>query len=344
MTAILLVHSPFVGPGSLEPLAEVLRAKGHEAFCPDVRNAQVWSEFAAKAVAASNDAGFVPTLVVGHSGAGAAIPAIGAALGAQGLIFLDAILPPENGTWAPVEPFRTRLVNMADADGMLPPWNTWWNPNMMRRLVPDEALRGRIEGECVPVQLDLYLSGSVQPEGWSSPKSCVYIRLSNAYTDETNEAEARGWSVTRLDGSHLDAATRPVETANLIEASMSTTRVPVGDLVSLRKRGGVTVPRNAPKVLIVAPHDAGPFAVINECVHQGAELLAGYVSATAGSPWIECPLHMWRYSLTSGVRLIRDEPSTDPLDRITTYPCVVDRSGMIWIEVPTPSSPTTTGW
>jgi nitrite reductase/ring-hydroxylating ferredoxin subunit len=83
--------------------------------------------------------------------------------------------------------------------------------------------------------------------------------------------------------------------------------------------------------LVVAPPDSAVFAVINTCPHQGAELLAGFVGATDGRPWIECPLHSWRFDLVTGRHLIRGEPSEDPRDCLNTVPCDVDDAGVVWL-------------
>ena len=332
MTAILLVHSPLVGPATLRPLAEALEEHGFSTLLPDVRGASSWRAFGELAVSSAQAGGFAPAVVLGHSGAGAMVPAIACALGAGRSVFVDAVLPPESGNWAPTGLIRTRLDTMAGPNRVLPPWHEWWNPNMMRRLVPDAPLRTLIESECRPVSLDLYDSPAPQPDDWSSPESCVYIQLSTAYTDDAADAGGRAWPVLVRDGHHLDSATCPSPVAELIVRALAVRRVRVGEIGALRRRGGVTVPRNAPGLLVVAPAESAPYAVINECAHQGAELLAGYVSATGGVPWIECPLHMWRYDLATGRRLIRDEFSTDPRDCLRTFPCEVDRSGMIWVE------------
>jgi nitrite reductase/ring-hydroxylating ferredoxin subunit len=332
----LLVHSPLVGPTTMSLLADELTARGFNVFCPDLRGASTWTEFAERAAApvsvmpGGGDADFV----VAHSGAGAALPAIGMAVRATRLLFVDSVLPPVTGLWKHAEPVRSRLETMAGADRVLPPWNTWWNPNVVRRLVPDAGLRAAIEAECGPVPMAIYDSDALQPAGWSSPKSSVYIQLSSAYVDESGEARQRGWNVIESNGQHLDTAARPALVADLIAAALATTRVCVGGIESLRMRGGVTVPRNASKLLVIAPPGAGPFAIANECAHLGGELVAGYVSETGSAPWIECPLHAWRFDLATGKRLIRDEPSTDPLDRVPTIPCAVDREGMIWVEIP----------
>lgn len=335
-TSFLLLHSPLVGPSTLRPLAITLQARGYETLCPDLQGHSTWAEITRAAVSATVGDGFQANVVVGHSGAGVIMANVARALDVQQLRFVDAVLPPDEGEWYPSVRIRSSLASLANADGILPPWNTWWNPNMMRRLVPDDDLRSIIEFECQPTPLSLYDNPALQPQGWSSPESCVYIRLSGAYSEEANDARHRGWMVLERSGNHLDAAADPGGVADLIERSLKTTRIRVGDLDSLRRRGGVTVPRNAPSVLVIAPPNDAPFAVENQCAHQGAELLAGYVSATDGAPWIECPLHSWRFDLATGLRLIRGEPSTDPQDVIATFPVAVDTYGVIWVEVPAP--------
>ena len=334
VSRFLLVHSPLVGPSTLTPLAAALGARGNSVITPDLRGAATWTAFVERAVGSARSNGFQPEVVVAHSGAGAVLPAIASEVGATRLLFIDSVLPPESGTWTPSDLMRSRLNTMAGADRFLPAWHEWWNPNMMRRLVSNETLRTAIESECRQVSLDFYDSEAAQPDGWSSPESSVYIQLSGAYADEATEARNRAWPVLMCDGSHLDTATQPDRVVDLVVQAVGTHPVRVGDLESLRRRGGVTVPRSASKLLVVAPPDSGPFAIINECAHQGAELLAGYVSATSGRPWIECPLHSWRFDLVSGQRLIRDEVSVDPLDCVRTFPCAVDRQGMIWVEPP----------
>jgi nitrite reductase/ring-hydroxylating ferredoxin subunit len=334
VTAILLLHSPLVGPTSLQPLADALVSRGHVAIVPDVRGASTWEALASAAVSEAQALGVAPDAVMGHSGAGAVLPIVGAALGARRIVFIDAVVPPESGNWTQTDVMRSRLNTMAGADRLLPVWPDWWNPNMMRRLVPDDSLRSAIALECRPVSLDLYDSEAAQPDGWSSAESCVYIQLSSAYIDEASEAQARAWPVFSNEGHHLDTATRPELVADLVEQALVARRVRVGDIDSLRRRGGVTVPRSAPSLLVVAPADSGPYAVINECAHQGAELLAGYVSTSAGRTWIECPLHSWRFDLATGERLIRNEVSPDPMDCLRTFACDVDRHGMIWVDTP----------
>lgn len=118
----------------------------------------------------------------------------------------------------------------------------------------------------------------------------------------------------------------------------ATRPVRVGEHSIVLARGGTTVVRTsddpAVNVLVVATADGEAFAVENTCPHQGSSLVAGYVSATAGNAWIECPLHAWRFDLDSGSRLVRGSPSLQEQDCLRTYRCGVDELGVIWVDVP----------
>lgn len=112
------------------------------------------------------------------------------------------------------------------------------------------------------------------------------------------------------------------------------TWVRAGMLDAIRRRGGVATVDDG-RILVVAPPDGGPFAVANRCPHQGSDLVAGFVSATDGRPWIECPLHSWRFDLLTGRFLVRGVPSASPFDAIETHTCSVDDDGVVWVRRPT---------
>src|SRR4051812_4506928 len=110
ITAVL-VHSPFLGPASLRPLADALAAHGHPAeellagssidvvlldLRPSVVSAPVHQVLVgafADAVGEEELAGQV--VLIGHSGAGPLLPAFADALEdtVTGLVFLEAGLP-----------------------------------------------------------------------------------------------------------------------------------------------------------------------------------------------------------------------------------------------------------
>src|SRR6478672_5599041 len=112
-TAFGLIHSPLVGPLTWGPVAEALAARGARAVVPDLRaptaGPPYWAAHAAAAAARLAEAP-EPLFLVGHSGAGALLPAIRQALGrpVAGYIFVDAD-PPQDG--------RSRLARFGDPAG-----------------------------------------------------------------------------------------------------------------------------------------------------------------------------------------------------------------------------------
>jgi nitrite reductase/ring-hydroxylating ferredoxin subunit len=180
----------------------------------------------------------------------------------------------------------------------------------------------------------------VDPSGWTAPPRCAYVQLDPERAAAAAEADARAWSVERVGpgagGLPNAPAVSAVGLAIVIDTVLRRIRVRAGQLATIRGHAGVAVvtgPHH--RALVVVPSTGPPRAVALHCPHQGAELTAGYVHATGGRPWIECPLHSWRFDLETGARLVRDEPSSEPWDRIATYPCAVDRSATVWVEFTT---------
>ena len=84
-------------------MAQALRSKGHQAIVPNLVAAAETGDpglFARAAVEAADSV--EPTVVVGHSGAGAALPLIAAGLSVKPyqLTFVDAGVPPCEGTFS----------------------------------------------------------------------------------------------------------------------------------------------------------------------------------------------------------------------------------------------------
>ena len=117
----------------------------------------------------------LPLVLVGHSGAGALLPAIAAACsgGVEAAVFVDAVLPHPSATWLETAPasLGEQLRRLA-TDGWLPPWGQWFPPGTLELLLPDAALRARFVAE-LP-RLPLALSGGNTPRGHRSAmlKAC----------------------------------------------------------------------------------------------------------------------------------------------------------------------------
>jgi hypothetical protein len=219
--ALVLVHSPLVGPSTWLPTARALRRRGTDvcvpATTPPVRSEPPWWRAAAGDVVAAVDAELGPgrsVVLVGHSAAGPRLPAIGAALGASGHtvvahVLVDAGMPYAGRRPADALPpdFVAHLDAMVGDDGLLPPWSQWWPPSVLEGLVPDDGLRAAIASECPPTPRGLYDEPVPVPDGWPAGVPSAY--LSFTYEEDAVEAERRGWIVGRAEGHHLQPVVDP---------------------------------------------------------------------------------------------------------------------------------------
>ena len=220
MARFVLLHSPLLGPASWRPTAESLRGRGHAAETP------AWPALAnlsggfypslADGLAEQLVAGEAPILVA-HSGAGALVPTLAARLPAlRGAIFADAILPHPGRSWFDTAPPElSQQLRLAGREGWLPPWDAWWPPGAIERLVPDADLRAGLLSEVAPVPTG-YFEEAAPDRSLTSP--AAYLKLSGAYEDEAEATTRLGWPVIRLPLDHLAPLTRPAPVAAALES------------------------------------------------------------------------------------------------------------------------------
>jgi hypothetical protein len=220
---IILLHSPLLGPLTWRAVAAELQARGHLAETP------AWPRFATigegfygaltGSLAATIDGGGrTPAVLVAHSGAGALMPGLLEALTTpvQGVVLVDAILPHPGLSWFDTAPPELRAQLRAGAEaGLLPPWDRWWPPGALERLVPDEGLRAALTGELEPLPVD-YFEEPAPPAELSAPGA--YLQLSGAYDDEARLAGRLGWPVVRLPLHHLAMLTQGEAVSGAIES------------------------------------------------------------------------------------------------------------------------------
>ena len=142
--------------------------------------------------------------LVAHSAAGGHAPSILAAMDQPaGVIFADAILPHPGRSWLDTAPpaMADRLRTPA-VDGVLPPWNEWFETDPLPAILHDRALREEVIAELPRVPLDWLETPAPVVENWAPPLQS-YLRLSRAYEPEAAEAAIRHWPVRRLNLSHL---------------------------------------------------------------------------------------------------------------------------------------------
>lgn len=213
MTPVLvLVHSPLVGPTTWRPVADALRELGLTTVVPSLGGIDAtrppYRDWIANRVTEQVRADG-RMILVGHSGAGRLLPAIGAKLRGRiaGYVFVDAHLPTGAGRQIDDSPFLDQLRGLA-VDGVLPPWPQWWGEEAMRRLVPDDALRRAVEAECPRLPLEYFEENPPAVDGWPDAP-CAFIQFSEAYVIAAEDAAQTGWPVHHLRGEHLHMLVEP---------------------------------------------------------------------------------------------------------------------------------------
>ena len=147
-------------------------------------------------------------LVVGHSGAGAFLPDIGAAISnVAGLIFVDAVVPPTVGAHQ-TSPAMQEMLDSVTEDGCLRRWIDWWPEEAIAELLPNEEDRTALSADMPRLPRSFYNHDVPVPPRWSQHE-CAYLRLGDAYDAELQEAIDRGWPTARFESNHLAPLTQP---------------------------------------------------------------------------------------------------------------------------------------
>ncbi|WDZ84853.1 hypothetical protein [Micromonospora cathayae] len=212
----VLLSSPFLGPAAWDPVASVLTARGYDVVVPSLPQDPLFSPEEVLRALENSVPGLGELILVPHSNAGLYVPALVASRPVRATVFLDAVLPPENGR-RPVAPagLIAKLRDRVGADGLLPLWCEWWPEEDLAALFPDPQTRRRVEADQRRVPWD-YLTAEVEvPAGWAT-NPAGYVAFGGTYADELREATARGWPVRILDGRHLHMLWDPAAVASTL--------------------------------------------------------------------------------------------------------------------------------
>jgi hypothetical protein len=223
----VLLHSPVVGPTTWKWVASALRGDGHDVVVPDLVEVAQTGDPGAFATAAARAADRdEETLIVGHSGAGAVLPLIAAAMiePPRRIVFVDAGLPPAAGVFTAGGGFMGTLRALA-RDGVLPRWSDWWAPGALETLVADKRRRATVEAELPQIPLSFYDTPIHVPMGWSD-RSAAYLLLSEAYRSDASAAAALGWPVVERIGGHLDIVNDEAAIAAILTGFLDTPASP----------------------------------------------------------------------------------------------------------------------
>lgn len=223
--ALVLLHSPLVGPLTWHAVAERLRAHGRHVQVPSLSAALAAGPPFYPALARTvHDAlrhvvGGQAVLAV-HSGAGPLVPSIveGAPVEVTAVVFVDAALPHPGQSW-----FDTAPREMADklrqlaVNGVLPPWNDWFPPEVLSALLPEPGLRTEFTADVPRLPLAYFEEVAPDSQRWRQTR-CGYLQLSEIYDQPAAEAGRRGWRVVRHQGHHLSLLTEPAIISDQLSA------------------------------------------------------------------------------------------------------------------------------
>jgi pimeloyl-ACP methyl ester carboxylesterase len=213
---LVLIHSPLVGPATWSAVARELQRRGRASVVPSLLGvadaaAPQWRHVPAVVRAASERLSN-PVALVGHSGGGLLLPTIADALTVEvaALIFVDSFLPPANGSLRLAPPGFVEQLRELAADGVLPPWSSWFGEDAMRELVSDERLRATLEEEMPRLPLSYFEASVPVPRGWEA-YPCAYLLFADEpYGESAADARRRGWPVAEIPGAqHLTMVTEP---------------------------------------------------------------------------------------------------------------------------------------
>lgn len=205
-----LVPSPFTGAAAWAPTA----ARLAEAVAVDYGGVSgpEWYDGSAARIAARMDGGG-PWIAVLHSGAGAFAPSlVEAASQLAGFIFADAVRPHPGRSLSEVDGAFVEYLAARAVDGRLPPWNRWFEKDLLAQAMPDAADREAFVADLPRTPAAFLEATAPETSAWEAVPA-AYLRLSPRYEMQTAWAESRGWPVVRADLNHLATATHPAEVA-----------------------------------------------------------------------------------------------------------------------------------
>ncbi|WP_326687428.1 MULTISPECIES: hypothetical protein [unclassified Streptomyces] len=226
---LVLVHSPLTGDVIWRPVADALRARGRTVSVPSLTKAlkgdgpyypKLLTAAAEQAAPCPDER---PVVLVGHSGAGTLLPALGERLAAggrpvAGTVYADAQWPHPGQSWLQAVPEDLRAQVRALAhDGVLPPWDEWFPEETLVGALPDPDVRAWFRAGIPRLPLDYFEERAPDAAVDSDHSRAAYLRFSPAYEETAIRAEAIGHRVLRRTSHHLGLVTDPEGTADAIE-------------------------------------------------------------------------------------------------------------------------------
>ncbi|WP_234021428.1 alpha/beta hydrolase [Streptomyces sp. 142MFCol3.1] len=209
-----------MGPSTWQPVADQLRAAGHQVRVPSLLDVGAGPPpFWPRVVeAVRDDLRQVPVdrpvTLVAHSNAGLFLPVMCSGLDhpVTGSVFVDAALPARTGPTPVAPPELMEFLRPLAVDGRLPRWTDWWDEADVAPMFTDPTVRQTVVEEQPTLPLSYYEQRIPVPGGWDD-HPCSYLLFGPPYDDFAADARERGWSVAHLPGAHLHQIVDPGGTA-----------------------------------------------------------------------------------------------------------------------------------
>jgi hypothetical protein len=221
---LILVPGPFVRASSWEPTAKYLREAGYNAQAPDVLANQLqppawsaWTSYLLRHIFPCDE-----PVLIGHSSAGPLVADLASKLHCRCIVIVDGHVPPSQGFAPPVRPaFRDFIESLAAGRGILPIWSRWFSGDTQReallgldRLASNPAAFAEFENELLRFSVD-WFDDTFELANWDQVPA-GFIQTCALYDYAAEEAQRRGWRVTKLQGTHMHPMLEPAETARAI--------------------------------------------------------------------------------------------------------------------------------
>jgi pimeloyl-ACP methyl ester carboxylesterase len=202
---LVLVHSPHGGSFTWQPMAELLRTRGHHVATPTFRATATGTYWQRNVNAILRMVQLPRPVLVGHSGAGPLLAHVARWSEGASCLYVDAGFRKDAGA-PPGLPLAERGAGMVPA---------WANDTDLAELLPDAEIRRRLVESIDPLPREYFAEAIPYRE---PPDGSAYLLLSPTYAEAAAIAKAREWPVREMTSHHYAMLTAPALIVDAIEA------------------------------------------------------------------------------------------------------------------------------
>jgi hypothetical protein len=204
VTNFVLVHSPHGGSFTWQPVADLLRARGHHVAAPTFRATPTATYWQRNVNAILRMVQRPRPVLVGHSGAGPLLAHVARWSEGASCVYVDAGFRKDAGTPSGL-PLAERGAGVVPA---------WANDTDLAELLPDAEIRRQLIESIAPLPRDSFAEAIPYRE---PPGGSAYLLLSPVYAEAAATARAGGWQVREIESHHYAMLTAPALVADAIE-------------------------------------------------------------------------------------------------------------------------------